>query len=619
MVSTVVSERRPAQKIPADSVGIVQTQTVRLFEPPDELSLECGRSLGPIDVAYETYGTLSPARDNAVFICHALTGDAHAAGYHQGVEGRPGWWDIMIGPGKPIDTNNYFVICANVLGGCRGTTGPSSTNPATGERWGLDFPVVTIGDMVKVHKRLTEHLGVSRLLAVIGGSMGGMQVLDWAVRFPESVAAAVAIASTARLSAQSIAFDAIGRTAVLNDPNFHGGQYPDGAGPAQGLAIARMIGHITYLSEAGMHEKFGRQLRNSDRYRYDFSNEFSVETYLDHQGRAFVNRFDANSYLYVTKAMDYFDLTAEGGSLENALAGVRARFLVVSFRSDWLFTPAQSRQVVDALLANKKHVTYCDINSAYGHDAFLLEPERLGRLIRGHLDGVYYRERTGVTRIGRTATLRAPLPMPASRHDYDWIERWVPPDAHVLDLGCADGALLERLWAVKQTRGLGIECDESAVLACVDRGIPVIHGLLEEELLKFPDDAFDVVICSRMLQSISHPDAVLRQLLRVGRSCIVSFTNGAYWRRRLALLQGRVAPVVMGEDWHSGHASRPLGLADLLNYCRQRGIHVESVVALRRQNGETINRWANLRASEAVVRLRRGARLAAPAAGECTL
>jgi len=614
MAVSIAIEAETQTTLPADSVGVVVPQKVTLFAPPDELRLECGRTLGPVTVTYETYGKLGPNRDNAVFICHALTGDAHAAGYHAAPKGggegsapgRPGWWEIMIGPGKPIDTKRYYVICANVLGGCRGTTGPSSINPATGERWGLDFPVVTIGDMVKVHKRLVEHLGIRRLLAVIGGSMGGMQVLDWAVRYPESTAAAIAIATTPRLSAQSIAFDAIGRTAILNDPKFAGGRYADGDGPALGLAIARMIGHITYLSEAGMHEKFGRQLRNADRYRYDFSSEFSVETYLDYQGRAFVERFDANSYLYVSKAMDYFDLTAQKGSLDAALAGVFARFLVVSFRSDWLFTPAQSRQVVDALLANQKAVTYCDIDSNYGHDAFLLEPERLGRLLRGHLESVAQRERTGETRVGGPVDLLPPRVDEGPRYDHDCIERWVEPDARVLDLGCGDGRLLERLWSEKQIRGIGIEVDETAALACVDRGIPVIHGDLEKELGKFPDDAFDVVICSQTLQSLAAPDHVLREMLRVGRTCIVSFTNGAYWRRRLALLKGRVAPVMHQADWHTGPATRPISLADVLVYCREQRVLVDEVAALRRRSGQRVRRAANALASDVVVRLRNG-------------
>ena len=286
----------------------------------------------------------------------------------------------MVGPGKGIDTNRYFVICSNILGGCKGTTGPSSINLATGKPWALDFPVITIEDMVKVQKRLIDHLGIQRLLCVLGGSMGGMQVLEWTARYPEMIVSAIPIATTARLNAQSIAFDAVGRSAILADPHFAGGQYHEGPVPDRGLAIARMVGHITYLSEQGMHEKFGRQLRNSDCYSYDFSNEFSVETYLDHQGHGFVGRFDANSYLYITRAMDYFDLGADWGGLGPALARTEARFLVVSVSSDWLFPTSRSRLIVSHLQAAGKEVTFSEIDSPFGHDAFLIESETLGNL-----------------------------------------------------------------------------------------------------------------------------------------------------------------------------------------------------------------------------------------------
>ena len=285
------------------SVGIVQPQTVTLFEPPNLLHLECGRTLGPIQVTYETCGKLNAEKTNAVLIFHALSGDAHVAGYHNVEDRKPGWWENMVGPGKGIDTDKYFVICANTLGGCKGTTGPSSINPATGKPWGLDFPVITIEDMVKVQKGLIDSLGIKQLLGVIGGSMGGMLVLEWMVRYPDHAKAAIPVATTPRQSAQCIAFDAVGRNAILADPNFKCGQYHEDSPPEDGLAIARMVGHITYLSEQGMHEKFGRQLRNAEKYSYDFTNEFSVETYLDYQGRAFVQRFDANSYLYITKAL----------------------------------------------------------------------------------------------------------------------------------------------------------------------------------------------------------------------------------------------------------------------------------------------------------------------------
>jgi homoserine O-acetyltransferase len=610
------------QPAPPPATGYVTTRTVTLFAPPHELQLECGRKLGPIQVAYEAYGKPNAARDNVVLVCHALTGDAHAAGLHGADDPRPGWWDIMIGPGKAIDTDQYFVICSNILGGCKGTTGPSSINPATGRPWGLDFPVVTIEDMVKVQKRLLEHLGIERVLAVIGGSMGGMQVLEWAVRYPESVRSAIAIATTARLNSQAIAFDAIGRNAVLADPNFANGQYHDGQPPEKGLAIARMVGHITYLSEEGMHLKFGRQLRNADRYRYDFTSEFSVETYLDHQGRTFVERFDANSYLYVTKAMDYYDLATREGSLENAFRNVRARFLVVSFRSDWLFTPRQSRQIVDALLANGKDVTYCDIDSAYGHDAFLLEPERLGRLIRGHLAAVAGRAlrppppappvknpndsafRGALTSL--SARLRGQRPAGLHRGDFAWIERVIPASASVLDLGCGDGALLNGLRARKDVTGLGIELNECALLDCVDRGLSVIHADVETELPKLRTASFDYAVLSQTLPALRRPEVVLEEMLRVARAAIVSFPNAAFWRRRWRLLAtGRAAPDDSPRSWYSGPQLRVFSLKDFLEYCRRANIRVLDAIGLSPNRLRRLHALPNLRAEQAILVLSR--------------
>ncbi len=592
------------RKDSAGSVGIVKTHRVRLFEPPDVLSLECGQTLGPIDVAYETYGRLAEDRSNAVLICHALSGDAHVAGYHGENDRKPGWWDIMVGPGKGIDTNKYFVICSNVLGGCRGTTGPSSINPATGRPWGLDFPVITIEDMVKVQKRLVEHLGIRRLLGVVGGSMGGMQVLEWAVRYPDSVAVAIPVASTARLNAQSIAFDAVGRNAILADPNFNKGQYHDGPGPDSGLAIARMVGHITYLSEQGMHEKFGRQLRHADRYMYDFGSEFSVETYLDHQGRAFVERFDANSYLYITKAIDYYDLVGRYGSLDRAFRDVQARFLVISFSSDWLFTPQQSRQIVDALLANRKDVTYCDINSPYGHDAFLLEPEVLGRLIRGTLaaaagqpvlsneaDGPPYGEEPAI----RTAWAR-------QRVDYDRIEQLVEPGSAVLDLGCGRGVLLSRLMRRKGVRGLGVELDQQALCECVDRGIPVVQLNVETDLSSIADNSYDYVVLSQTLQTLRRPDLVLREMLRIGRYCIVSFPNFAHWKPLVQMLLTGRTPVTerLPFRWYNSPNQCYLSIRDFEAYCRQQHITVLKRFPLMAGSSEPVRLWPNLRAEEAI-------------------
>src|SRR6266850_1320726 len=358
----------------------VETKTAQF----ESISLENGASLTPVCVAYQTYDELNAAKSNAILILHAFSGDAHAAGISHET-GKPGWWDNMIGPGKAFDTSKYFVLCANVLGGCRGTTGPSSINPETGCPYAMSFPVVTVADMVRVQKMLMDHLGIARLLAVTGGSMGGMQALEWAVSYPDAVAAAIPIASTARHSAQQIAFNEVGRQAIVADPDWNDGNYYGGKPPARGLAVARMVGHITYMSDDSMREKFGRRLRSKEKYGFDFSVDFEVESYLRYRGSEFVNRFDANSYLYITKAMDYFDLAGEGGSLATTLEKVKARFLVISFSSDWLYPSYQSIEIVRALRRRNLNVAYCELPSNYGHDAFLADVAEQTDLIRGFL------------------------------------------------------------------------------------------------------------------------------------------------------------------------------------------------------------------------------------------
>lgn len=374
-------------------VGFVQTQLATLFEPPHSLKLAGGGELGPIQVAYETYGELTPAKDNAIFICHALTGDAHAAGYYEqdDEKAKPGWWDDLIGPGRALDTNKYYVICANVLGGCQGTTGPESKNPETDHSYRLDFPFITVGDIVEVHSALTKHLGIDQLLAVIGGSLGGMQVLDWAARFPDQIRGAICLATAAQLSAQGIAFNAVGRRAIKTDPEYKEGKYEKGAGPRYGLALARMIAHITYLSDQSIEMKFGRRLQDQDTFQYEMlpEVEFQVESYLHYQGKRFVERFDANSYLYLTKAMDYFDLASQYGSLTKALGKTDARFLIASYDSDWLFTTTQSKEIVRALIECGKHVSFIELKSPFGHDSFLIEIKQLQKMITPFLEQAY--------------------------------------------------------------------------------------------------------------------------------------------------------------------------------------------------------------------------------------
>lgn len=383
------------KQISTDSVGIVETKSHTFAAPPNQLPLRCGRKLGPITVAYETYGTLAPERDNVVLICHALSGDAHVAGYHSEKDPKPGWWDAMIGPGKPIDTNRFFVVCMNCIGGCKGSTGPGSTNPETGRPYALTFPRIEIADMVKVqHAVLTEHLGIDRLLSVLGGSMGGMQVLQWAIDHSEMLESAIPIASTARLSPQGIAFNVVGRQAIYADPSWNGGDYYGREMPSRGLAVARMTGHITYLSDKSMHRKFGRAQRLQEQEDTGFP-MFEVESYLTYQGGRFVQRFDPNSYLYITLAIDYFDLAGEYGSIIDAFKGVKAEFLVVSFSSDWLFPTYQSKEIVRALQANGVRTSFCEIDSDYGHDAFLLRNPALEQLLANFLGRMLDRVRKG--------------------------------------------------------------------------------------------------------------------------------------------------------------------------------------------------------------------------------
>ena len=400
---------------PPDSVGLVVPQVAHFSEP---LALACGRSLPAYDLIYETYGQLNATASNAVLICHALSGHHHAAGFHSADERKPGWWDSCIGPGKPIDTNKFFVVSLNNLGGCNGSTGPSSLNPETGKPFGADFPVLTVEDWVHSQARLADLLGIQQWAAVIGGSLGGMQALQWTITYPDRVRHCLAIASAPKLSAQNIAFNEVARRAIITDPDFHGGRfYAHGVVPARGLQVARMIGHITYLSDDSMAEKFGRALRPSPEalaaqlaadgvsesdapprsdYRFTFDVEFEIESYLRYQGEKFSKYFDANTYLLTTKALDYFDpALAHGGDLAAALAPATADFLVASFTTDWRFAPERSREIVQALLAARKRVTYAEIDAPHGHDAFLLEDPQYLAVVAAYFDRIHTRSVAG--------------------------------------------------------------------------------------------------------------------------------------------------------------------------------------------------------------------------------
>lgn len=371
-----------------DTSLLVEKKFFTFAEPPNEMVLDSGAKLGPITLAYETLGELNEDKSNAILILHACSGDSHVAGYYSEDDKKPGWWENMVGPGKPVDTNKYFVLCSNILGSCMGSTGPRSTNPKTGRPYGFDFPMVTIKDMVAAQKHLVDHLGIKKIMSMLGGSVGGMQVLRWCVDFPEMVKSAIPIATTARHSAQAIAFNEVARQAIMSDPNWQGGNYYDGQGPDHGLAVARMIGHVTYLSDDSMRDKFGRKLQNRSTLSFDFNGDFEVESYLRYQGTKFVARFDANSLLYITKASDYFDLERGDGTLlvNDELADIR--FLVLSFTSDWLYPTYQARGIVSALKKNGSDVSFCEIDAKWGHDAFLMPNEQMDKLISGFLDRI---------------------------------------------------------------------------------------------------------------------------------------------------------------------------------------------------------------------------------------
>jgi homoserine O-acetyltransferase len=378
------------------SVGWTKGQSVELFTADTPLVLEAGGVIGPVTVEFETYGKLAPAADNVVLITHPLSADAHVAGWDTEAEKRgwdfryrkPGWWDTVIGPGKAIDTRRFFVVCSNVLGSCYGTTGPASIDPATGKPYGLTFPIVTVGDWVRVQAALLDHLGVDKLHAVIGGSLGGQQALEWALAFPERVNRCVVLAASPRLSATGLGFNAVGRHTIMTDPDFlHGDYYGKGPGPGNGLAAARMLAHITYLSDDAMHAKFGRRLRGKTKPDFGFNIEYEVESYLSYQGQTFVRRFDANSYLYITRAMDYYDAADWGnGDLTKACERIQANVLLASFSSDWLYPPEEVRSIALALAACGKSASYLDIDSRYGHDAFLVETEQVSRILRAFLN-----------------------------------------------------------------------------------------------------------------------------------------------------------------------------------------------------------------------------------------
>ncbi len=577
-------------------------QTVTFDQP---LALERGGALQPVTVAYETYGRLSDARDNVVLICHALSGDSHVAAHD--ADDDPGWWDLAIGPGKIIDTDTYFVICPNILGGCRGTTGPGSTNPATGRPFGAEFPTITVGDMVTVQTWLLDHMGIDKLLAVIGGSMGGHQALHWAAAHSDRTRGVIPVATSPFLSSRSRAFDIVGRNAIRRDPSFHGGQYYDkDTGPEVGLAIARMIGHITYLSVEAMQKKFGDDGAPRD-VPVDFEKAFTVGSYLGFKGAEFVERFDANSYVALTMAVDLFNLGRSAEALESALGETSCRWLIMSFTSDWLFLPAESRQIVDALIRTNRPVNYCNVRSEWGHDAFLLpyDLDGYGGLIQAFLANLS--GNGGDTALAPEDGDHHPAsifhPSHPQRLDTERIVGLIPPEATVLDLGCGNGELLAELAARGHRRIMGVELDQQAVIACVGRGVNVVQGDLNEGLDAFGDKQFDCVVVSRTLQAVMDVERLIDDILRVGKQCIVSFPNFGYYKlREMLYTEGRApeAPGVLSHKWYNTPNIRVLSIADFEDLCRERGITVHQAIALDTEKQTEVTDDPNLTADLAI-------------------
>jgi homoserine O-acetyltransferase len=627
------------------SVGPVLSQIAHFDHP---LPLACGRELPQYDLAYETYGTLDAARSNAVLICHALNASHHVAGFYADDPENVGWWDNMVGPGKPLDTDRFFVVGVNNLGSCFGSTGPLSRNPATRAPWGSDFPLVTVEDWVDAQAQLADRLGIAQWAAVMGGSLGGMQALDWAIRYPARIRNALVIAAAPNLSAENIAFNEIARQAIMTDPDFHDGNFHAfDAKPRRGLRVARMIGHITYLSDEQMDAKFGRQLREG--LKFSFAPEFQIESYLRYQGEKFADYYDANTYLRITKALDYFDPALRNdGDLSRALSPATCRFLVVSFTTDWRFPAARSREIVRALVRERRDVTYAEIAAPHGHDAFLLDNPQYHGLVRAWFDGMAGSVMAGVGGVIPGETEQLPVsaqgitpPIPAvsersaaqnrvrdefpapsaqsgasprgnssltlngvARADYATIGSWVPERARVLDLGCGDGALLAFLANARGAAGYGVEIADAGVLASVRNGTNVIQSDLERGLAGFDDAAFDVVILSQTLQAMRRIEAIVAEMLRVGREAIVTFPNFGHWSHRLQVLRGRmpVSPSLPYE-WYDTPNIHLCTVADFDAFLAERGYRIVDRVVLAR--GRAVAFAPNLTGELAIYRFRK--------------
>ena len=571
------------------TVGVVEPKDMALNLP--EGGFKCwGGTLKAINVRYEECGV--PMTDsNVIFFCHALTGDAHVAGIRPGEKEPSGWWENMVGPGKAFDTNKFHIVCANVLGGCQGTTGPMSINPDTGKPYGSLFPKYTHEDAVNVYRLFLQQLGVKKLAALVGGSYGGMQVIEWITRHPGEVDKALMIATSAALNTQALAFDLVGRASIKHDPDWRGGDYyltADGKGPKRGLMEARQLAHITYLSRELLQEKFGRRLQ-------PVRGCFQIESYLDHQGVKFINRFDANSYLHITRALDQYDLAEEWGSYEAAFARVTSKCLVVSYSNDVLFTEWESKEIVNALLKNKKEVSYCHLESGTGHDSFLTDIDDLAGVVSGFL------------------LPRNPKVMKWQKRLYRKVTGLVKDHAHVIDLGCGDGSLLNVLREQKSVTGDGVEIDIDKYKEAFADDHPIFWADTDEGLDFIPDKYYDTAILSETLQVVKNPRGLLREALRIADDAIVTFPNFAEYHIRLSLsLRGRL-PVskALPFEWYDTPNIHCVTLKDFKRLCDAEGIEI---VEKRCEGRGILGRLLvavglrNLGAARVIARIRRKAK-----------
>lgn len=575
--------------------------TARLNLPPGGLTLKNGGILPEIEVAYETLGV--NRGDNVLYICHALTGDSHVAGRLADGSQVEGWWEHYVGPGKAIDTDRWFVVCSNILGGCMGTTGPSNPRPGSDRPWGTDFPEMTLQDITTVQYLLLRQLGVDRLYGVVGGSLGAMNALQWSVQYPEFAEKVICIAGTKSLSAMNLAFDIVGREMILRDPGWQAGHYYGTENrPDNGLAVARMLAHITYLSEKAMDLKFGRQEKTQGPAS-PFRTSFQIESYLTHQGSKFVNRFDANSYLYITKAMDEFNVVGDHPRPHEVFAQTKADFLVVGLSSDWLFPPEQSREIAEILLRAGRNVTFCEIDSEYGHDAFLMDNPALMNILGSFLEGPDSKLPPATA-----PAMVSPAAKALSERTDRVVQGMLPPQGRIVDLGCGSGDLLAAYAEASDSDAQGIDIDLSNVLECSRRQIPVFQTDLDEGLSMIPDAFYDVAVLSSTLQQVVRPDIAIREMLRVAKVGVVSFPNMGNWKHRLELLlRGRVPESpALSFHWYDTPNLHFLSLKDLVNFCRKDGIKVQAVKAV---GHDPVSRllcalgFANLGGDMVVVRL----------------